>query len=372
MSGKEEAFIGEAFRTNWVSTVGPHLTAFEQEFAQRVRGRSSVALGSGTAALHLCLRLAGVDRADEVVCPTLTFVASANPIVYQGATPIFADSEKRSWNLDPNALEDAFKRRPKPPKAVVVVHLFGQTADLDPIQKLCERYGSTLIEDAAEALGADYNGVPAGAFGAAAAFSFNGNKIITTSGGGMLVTEKPEWAEKARFWSQQAREPGVGFEHRELGYNYRLSNLLAGVGRAQLQVLDERVAQRRAIAFRYRDAFKPLGGLELMPQAPWGLHTNWLSCFLVDSAVLGCTRDDLIQGLAKADIEARPVWKPLHEQELYRDVPRFGGEVAHELHTRGICLPSSSFLDEAAQGRVIDVIYGLSRAGREVGARSHA
>lgn len=371
MSGSELELVTEAFRTNWVSTVGPHLPAFEKEFEQVV-GRPAVAVASGTAALHLALRLAGVGPGDEVFCPTFTFVATANPVVYQGGRPVFLDSERTSWNLDPNVLEDALKRRARPPRAVLVVHLFGQTADLDPIVALCERHGAALIEDAAEALGADYRGQPAGSFGAANAFSFNGNKIITTSGGGMLTTTKVEWAEKARFWSQQAREPGIGFDHRDLGYNYRLSNLLAGVGRAQLRVLPERVEQRRSIAFRYQAAFQSLGGLELMPQAPWGLHTNWLSCFLVDERILGCSRDDLIAGLAERDIESRPVWKPLHRQPLYQDAECIGGAVADDLHARGICLPSSSFLDAAAQQPIIDAVHEIVAAARRPSLRRPA
>jgi len=371
MTGHEQQLVAEAFQTNWVSTVGPHLTAFEGEFQERI-GLPAVALSSGTAALHLALRLAGVGPGDEVVCPTLTFVASANPIRYLGATPVFIDSERRSWNLDPNLLEVACKERARPPKAVVVVHLFGQTADMEALCAICERYGVALIEDAAEALGARHGARPAGSFGVASAFSFNGNKIITTSGGGMLMAASIELADKARFWSQQAREPGIGFEHAELGYNYRLSNLLAGVGRAQLRVLDERVKQRRAIAFRYRDALRELGGFELMPQAPWGLHTNWLSCFLVDSDELGCSRDDLIVGLSEREIEARPVWKPLHLQPLYHTAECYGGHVAHDLHERGICLPSSSFLDTASQARVIEGISEIVHRRRELRARRPA
>lgn len=355
MSGFEQGFVEEAFASNWLSTVGPNITAFEQEFSKRI-GLPAVALSSGTAALHLAMRLLDVGPGDDVFCSTLTFVATANPIVYQGGRPVFLDSERASWNLDPNVLEDALRARKRPPKALIVVHLFGQTADLRPIMALCERYGTPLVEDAAEALGATYGDQPAGSFGAVSAFSFNGNKIITTTGGGMLVARRPEWVDKARHWSQQAREPSIGFEHSELGYNYRLSNVLAGIGRGQLRVLDERVARRRAIAFRYRDAFSDLEGLELMPQAPWGLHTNWLSCFLVDEARLGCTRDDLIESLAARDIEARPVWKPLHLQVLYRDSERHGGAVAEDLHRRGICLPSSSSLDESSQDRVIETI----------------
>lgn len=367
MSGLEEGFVAEAFRSNWLSSVGPNLTAFEAAFAELVGG-PSVALSSGTAALHLALRLCGVGPGDEVLCPTLTFVATANPITYLGGHPTFLDSERASWNLDPNVLEEAL--RASRPKAVVVVHLFGQSADLEPIVALCDHYEVPLVEDAAEAVGTTYRDRPVGTFGAAAAFSFNGNKLITTTGGGMLTSTRPGWADTARFWSQQARDPGVAFEHSQLGYNYRMSNVLAGIGRGQLAVLPQRVAQRRAIAFRYRDAFADLAGLELMPQAPWGTHTNWLSCFLVDERTLGCSRDYLIGALARQDIEARPVWKPLHLQRLFNGAKRFGGQVAEELFARGICLPSSSFLDEVTQGRVIEAVRDAVGARRAIGGGS--
>lgn len=368
MSGLEEGYVAEAFRSNWLSSVGPNLDAFEAAFRERI-GLPSVALASGTAALHLALRLCGVGAGDVVLCPTLTFVASTNPIAYLGGRPVLLDSERLSWNLDPNVLEAAFARHRRP-KAVVVVHLFGQSADLEPIAGLCERHGVPLIEDAAEALGALYHGQPVGTFGAASAFSFNGNKIITTTGGGMLTARNPAWVERARFWSQQARDPGVAFEHSELGYNYRMSNVLAGIGRGQLSVLDERVQQRRALAFRYRDAFADLEGIELMPQAPWGLHTNWLSCFLVDEARLGCSRDHLLRSLAALEIEARPVWKPMHLQPLYLNAERFGGAVAEDLFARGICLPSSSFLDTATQDRVIEAVRTTVANSRRGGAAS--
>jgi len=355
LSGFEQSYVEEAFRTNWLSSVGPNLDSFEAEFAMRI-GRPAVALSSGTAALHLGLRLLGVGPGDDVICPTLTFVATANPIAYLGARPVFVDCEARSWNLDPDVLEAALKRRARPPKAVIVVHLFGQSANLDPIVSICEKFGVPLVEDAAEALGATYRDRQVGTFGAVAVFSFNGNKIITTTGGGMLVARDRAWVDKARFWSQQARDPGVAYEHSELGYNYRMSNVLAGIGRGQLRVLDERVQQRRAIAFRYRDAFAGLSGLELMPQAPWGLHTNWLSCFLVDEGLLGCSRDGLINALAELDIEARPIWKPMQLQALYRDAECYGGSVAENLFRRGICLPSSSFMDSATQDRVIHAV----------------
>lgn len=355
MSGKERQYVEDAFASNWLSTVGPHLDAFEREFERRI-GAPAVALSSGTAAIHLGLRLLGVGPGDEVFCSTLTFAASANPIRYLGAEPVFLDSDYRSWNLDPEVLRAALADRAEShrlPRALVVVHLYGQCADMDPILELCARYEVPVLEDAAEALGATYRGKPAGSFGAVAAFSFNGNKIITTTGGGMLVSAREGWAEKARFWARQARDPGLAYEHSELGYNYRLSNVLAGIGRGQLQVLDERVAQRRAVAMHYRDGLADLPGIALMPQAEYGVHTNWLSTFLIDEARFGVTRDALIAALARAGIESRPVWKPMHMQPLYESAFRYGGAVAEDLYRRGICLPSSSSLTRVDQDRVI-------------------
>ena len=365
LGGGEERYVREALATNWMSTVGPNIDAFEAEFSRRV-GLPAVAVSSGTAAMHLGLRLLGVGLGDEVLAPTLTFVASVNPILYQGGTPVFLDSERTSWNLDPNHLEDALRDRARSGrriKALVVVHLFGQSADLDPIVTLCEQHGVAVIEDAAEALGTLYKGRPAGTVAPVGAFSFNGNKIITTTGGGMLVAHDPDWVRKARFWSTQARDPGLAYHHSEVGYNYRMSNLLAGVGRGQLEVLDDRVARRRAVAFRYRDAFADLPGIELMPQAGYGLHTNWLSCFLIEEETFGVTRDDVIAALAQADIEARPVWKPMHLQPLFRSAKCFGGGVAEDLFRRGICLPSSSSLTVEEQERVVAVVRTACRAG---------
>ncbi|MBI5544409.1 MAG: aminotransferase class I/II-fold pyridoxal phosphate-dependent enzyme [Deltaproteobacteria bacterium] len=363
MGPEEEGFVREAFASNWLSTVGPNLNAFEEEFATRL-GRPAVALGSGTAAMHLGLRLLGVGPGDEVFVSTLTFVASVNPIRYLGATPVLLDSDRATWNLDPERLADALKAKAakgKLPKAVIVVHLYGQSADMDPILDACRRYEVPVFEDAAEALGTLYKGKPAGSMGVVSAFSFNGNKIITTTGGGMLASSKKEWVDKARFWSTQARDPGVAYEHTEVGYNYRLSNVLAGIGRGQLKVLEERVRQRRAVAFAYRDAFADLPGIELMPQAGYGLHTNWLSVFLVDSAKFGGTRDDILRALEPENIEARPVWKPMHLQPLYASAERFGGEVAEDLFARGICLPSSSSLSPDEQGRVIELVRKCAR-----------
>jgi pyridoxal phosphate-dependent aminotransferase EpsN len=365
MGGTEEPYVRQAFASNWLSTVGPHITAFEQEF-QSLTGVPSVALSSGTAAIHLGLRLLGVGPGDEVFCPTLTFAASSNPIRYLGAEPVFLDSDRTTWNLDPEILEGAFRnraRRNKLPRALVVVDLYGQCADLDPILAMCRTYGVPVLEDAAEALGATYGKRPAGTLGTVGAFSFNGNKIITTTGGGMLTCRNADWAEKARHWSQQARDQGPAYEHSELGYNYRMSNVLAGIGRGQLEVLDLRVRQRRAIAFRYREAFADLPGIALMPQASYGLHTNWLSCFLIDERKFGCSRDDLILALDRANVESRPVWKPMHLQPLYAGAECYGGEVAEDLFRRGICLPSSSSLPVDDQVYVINRVRAVARAG---------
>lgn len=374
MSGRERLYANEAFDLNWVSTAGPNLAAFESAFSRRV-GLPSLCLASGTAAIHLGLRLLNVSPGDEVFCSDLTFVASANPIRYLGAQPVFIDSDRATWNMDPQLLSEALHARAasnKLPKAVVVVHLYGQCADMDPILDVCRQFSVPVLEDAAEALGSTYKGKPAGALAEIAAFSFNGNKIVTTAGGGMLVARDPARVDRARFWSTQARDPGIGFEHSDIGYNYRMSNVLAGIGRGQLEVLDLRVEQRRAIAFRYREALADLPGITLMPQASFGLHTNWLSCFLVDPARFGCTRDDLIRHLDAADIESRPVWKPMHLQRLYSNCETIGGAVSQDLHERGICLPSSSSLSLEDQTRVVDRVRTAARASSEKDVASYA
>jgi pyridoxal phosphate-dependent aminotransferase EpsN len=358
MGGTEESFVRQAFATNWLSTVGPNIAAFEKDIENRI-GLPTVALGSCTAAIHLGLRLLGVGPGDEVFCSTLTFVAGCNPVRYLGAESVFLDSDYISWNMDPDILERALRdraRQRKLPRALVVVHLYGQCADLDPILALCEHYGVPVLEDAAEALGSTYKSRPAGSMGDIGVFSFNGNKIITTTGGGVLVSRNAAWVDKARFWSQQARNPGLAYEHSEMGYNYRMSNVLAGIGRGQLEVLDLRVKQRRAIAFRYRDAFADIPGITLMPQASYGLHTNWLSCFLIDERDFGSSRDALIHALDKANVESRPVWKPMHLQPLFAGCERYGGAVAEDLFKRGICLPSSSSLSEEDQLYVINCV----------------
>jgi len=358
MGGEEQKFVNEAFATNWLSTVGPNLTAFERRMERRV-GLPCVALASGTAAIHLGLRLLGVGAGDEVFCSTLTFVGGCNPIRYLAAAPVFLDSDYGSWNMDPNLLAEVLRERAhrnRLPRALVVVHLYGQCADMDAIMELARRYEVPVLEDAAEALGAAYKGRPAGTLGDAGIFSFNGNKIITTTGGGMLVSRNADWVDQARFWSQQARDPGIAYEHSQMGYNYRMSNVLAGIGLGQLTVLDLRVQQRRTLAFRYREAFADLPGIRSMPQAAYGFPTHWLSCFLIDADDFGCSRDDLIRALDAADIEARPVWKPMHLQPLYAGCERYAGEVAEDLFRRGICLPSSSSLSAEDQGRVIDCV----------------
>jgi pyridoxal phosphate-dependent aminotransferase EpsN len=358
MGGSEESYVQQAFATNWLSTVGPNVAAFESEFAEKI-GQPAVAVSSGTAAIHLGLRLLGVGPGDAVFCPSLTFVASCNPVRYLHAEPVFLDSDYATWNVDPNILEHAlrqFANGNRLPRAVVVVHLYGQCADMEPILSLCRSYDVAVLEDAAEALGATYGGEPAGTLGDVGVFSFNGNKIITTGGGGMLASRNAVRVDKARFWSTQARDPGIAYEHSELGYNYRMSNVLAGIGRGQLEVLDLRVQQRRAIAFRYRDAFADLPGISIMPQAPYGRHTNWLSCFLIDEDEFGCSRDQLIRALDEANVESRPVWKPMHLQPLYGGCERFGGDVATDLFRRGICLPSSSSLTARDQLYVVNAV----------------
>ena len=366
MGGSEQRYVKEAFASNWLSTVGPHISAFEDEFATMV-GQPAVALSSGTAAIHLALRLLGTKAGDEVFCQDLTFVASANPIRYLGAQPVFIDSNYETWNMDPDLLADALRQRAlrnRLPRAVIVVDLFGQCADLEPLLESCRKYEVPLLEDAAEALGGSYKNRSAGTWGDVGAFSFNGNKIITTTGGGMLVSSNQEWVEKARHWSTQARCAGIAYEHLEMGYNYRLSNVLAGIGRGQLEVLAVRVEQRRSVAFRYRDAFSDLEGITFMPQAEYGLHTNWLSCFLIDQQRFGCSRDDLIRILDAAGVESRPVWKPMHMQKLYQDCSIYGGSVAEHLFAEGICLPSSSSLAPEEQTHVVDVVR--EAAGRRL------
>lgn len=363
----EQALVAEAFASNWVAPLGPHVDAFEREFAQTVGAGHAVALSSGTAALHLALRLAGVGTGDEVFCSTLTFVATANPILYQNASPVFIDCERASWNLDPNLLEAAFQARAKAgkkPKALVLAHLYGQSADLDPIVQWCAGHNVILIEDAAEALGATYHGKPLGTRGFAGVYSFNGNKIITTSGGGMLVTNDEALARQTRFLATQARDPAPHYEHSQVGYNYRLSNILAAIGRGQLRHLAEKVARRRANFDFYQKALGQLPGVEFMPEAAWGRANRWLTCLTINPAEAGTDREKVRLALEKENIEARPVWKPMHLQPLYAGTPHFGGAVSAELFDRGLCLPSGSNLTEAERARVAEIVQSHFSAAR--------
>jgi len=364
----ERGFVAEAFDTNWVAPVGPHVDAFEAEFARAVGSSHAVALSSGTAALHLAVRLCGVERGDEVLVSTLTFCASVNPILYEGGVPVFIDSEAASWNLDPNLVEDALRqraRRGRQAKALVAVHLYGQTADLDPLVELCERYGVALIEDAAEALGATYKGREPGSFGSAGIFSFNGNKIITTSGGGMLVTEDGALAAHARKLSTQAREAAPHYEHAEVGYNYRMSNVLAGIGRGQLRVLEDRVDARRRNFAAYAERLGALPGLAFMPEADWGRATRWLTCLTIDPEAFGADREAVRLAMEAENIEARPVWKPMHRQPAYEAFEAIGGHVSEALFADGLCLPSGSSMTPADLDRVcavVEQVYAASSA----------
>ena len=346
MSGRELELLEDAIDSNWVAPLGPHVDAFEAELSAVAGVPHAVALSSGTAALHLALVVLGIDAGDEVACSSLTFSASANPIRFVGATPVFLDAHPDTWTLDPELLARALAERPQI-KAVVSVDLYGQCCDYDPIRELCRDHGVTLVQDAAESLGATYRDEPAGAQGDLAAFSFNGNKVITTSGGGMLASRREEWVEHARKLSTQARDPAPHYEHTEIGFNYRLSNLLAAVGRAQLEVLPQRIGARRRINARYREL---LPDVEFMPEADYGRGNCWLTCVLVDEP------ERIRVALEAEDIEARPLWKPMHLQPVFRDAPMYGGDVSARLFGHGLCLPSGSALSDADQDRVVEVV----------------
>ena len=360
--GEEEtAFVEEAFKSNWIAPLGPHVDAFEAELAAHVGVGHAAAVSSGTAAIHLGLLLLGVKPGDTVFCSSLTFVGSCNPILYCGALPVFIDSEPSTWNMSAVALERAFawaKLQNRMPSCVILVNLYGQSADMDLLLPICERYGVPVLEDAAESLGARYKGRASGAFGRVAVYSFNGNKIITTSGGGMLVADDPDLIARARKLSTQAREPASHYEHVEVGFNYRMSNVLAGIGRGQLRVLDQRVAQRRRVFERYALALADQPKIQWMPQ-PDGYHsTRWLTCFTLSGPDSDQRCHQLMKALERHLIEARPVWKPMHMQKLFNGAPYFshglGIDVAEGLFRSGICLPSGSNLSESQQDRVID------------------
>lgn len=362
LGDQEFKFVQDAFETNWIAPVGPNIDAFEQEFCERIGVSHAAAVSSGTAALHLALRLADVKANDEVFCSSLTFVATANPIIYLGATPVFVDSDRKSWNMDPYLLQAELEKRAKNgslPKAVVVVHLYGQSADIDPILNACNQYEIPLIEDAAEALGATYKGKVPGTFGQMGIYSFNGNKIITTSGGGMLVSNNEDYIEKAKFLSTQARDPAPYYQHSTIGYNYRLSNVSAGIGRGQLLVLKDRVEARRRNFKTYLNKLGHLPGLEFMPEAHYGRASRWLTCLTIDPELLGVDREMIRLELAKQKIESRPVWKPLHLQPVFSDCECIGGKISEDLFRKGLCLPSGSNLSDTDLERVIQVILAI-------------
>lgn len=366
MCGLEEQYIKEAFDTNWIAPLGPHVNAFEKELSKLVGVRDAAALSSGTAAIHMALKYIGVKRGDLVFCSALTFSASCNPIVYEGATPVFIDSERESWNMSPKALEKALVtsiKTEKLPKAVIVVNLYGQSADMDPIKEICDRYGVVIIEDAAESLGATYKERYSGSIGYFGIYSFNGNKIITTSGGGALVSNNEEAIRKVRFWATQARDPARHYQHSELGYNYRMSNILAGIGRGQLTVLGQRVEQKKHIFETYKKNLKEIPEIEFMPIAKFGLPNYWLSVITIkeDSSV---SPVDIMLALERNNIEARPVWKPMNLQPIFNGSNFYtqcekSKSVAEDIFNRGVCLPSDTKMTEEELNNITTIIQEL-------------
>lgn len=360
--GKEQEYAADAIASNWVTTLGPYVSRLENDIATFVGVKAACATGSGTAALHLALKLAGVKRSDIVLCASLTFCASANPIMYEGAIPVFIDSEPHSYNMSSKALKKALKQYQ--PKAVIVVDLYGQSADYDAILELCRQHDVVVIEDAAEALGATYRGKPCGSFGDFNAVSFNGNKIITSSGGGMLLSDNEEAVAKAQFWATQAREPARHYEHKEVGYNYRLSNVSAAIGCAQFEKLDERIAAKKKLYMRYQQAFTDIDGIEMLPVCDYGTSNYWLSCARLTTATVKSPLD-IIEALEQANIEARPIWKPMHLQPVfagYDFVSHYEDDstsVSEEIFRNGLCLPSDTTMSDDDQTRVIDIIRGV-------------
>ncbi|HSV09140.1 MAG TPA: DegT/DnrJ/EryC1/StrS family aminotransferase [Hanamia sp.] len=360
MGGNERQFVTEAFDTNWVAPLGPNVNGLEKDLSSYLLNNVHVAaLSSGTAALHLALILTGIGAGDEVICQSMTFSASANPIRYLNAIPVFVDSEIDTWNMDPNVLEDAIikrKAKGKMPKAIIPVHLYGMPAKMNEIMVIAEKYEIPVIEDAAEALGSSINGKKCGTFGAMSILSFNGNKIITTSGGGALVSENEEFIKKATFLATQARDPAPHYQHSHIGYNYRMSNICAGIGRGQMEVLPERIMQRRANFSFYEKELKSFEGISFVNE-PDGFYSNrWLTTILVDPDKTGdITREDIRLALEKENIESRPLWKPMHLQPIFEGYPYYGNRVAENLFQNGLCLPSGSNLTEGELERVLEV-----------------
>jgi dTDP-4-amino-4,6-dideoxygalactose transaminase len=351
MGGREQKYVQEAFDTNWIAPLGPNVSGFEQDLKVYLKSNQYVAaLNSGTSAIHMGLILSGVIEGDTVVCQSMTFSASANPIVYQGATPVFIDSEKETWNMCPVALEEAIKdciTKGKKPKAIIVVHLYGMPAKMDEISAIAKKYKISLIEDAAEALGSSYKGQKCGTFGDFGILSFNGNKIITTSGGGALVCKTETSKNKAIFLATQARDNALHYQHSEIGYNYRMSNVVAGIGRGQMEVLDDHVALRKKMNQFYKELFKDVEGITVFKEPNNDYVSNhWLSCILIDETKTGITPNLLRQTLLEDNIESRPLWKPMHLQPVFKEVPYYGVTVSEDLFKKGLCLPSGSNLTE--------------------------
>lgn len=353
--GYEMEFIQEAFDTNWIAPLGKNVNEFEKELAAKVGSGHAAALVSGTSAIHMALKAAGVGEGDIVFCQSLTFSATANPIIYQNAIPVFIDSDYETWNMCPKALEKAFEKYPNV-KAVIVVHLYGLSADMDKIVELCKKHNVTLIEDAAESLGTTYKGKHTGTFGDYGIFSFNGNKIITTSGGGMLVSDNEERISKVRFWITQSRDAARHYQHSELGFNYRMSNIVAGIGRGQLKVLDQRVEKKKYIFEFYKRELGQLEGVEFMPINDWNEPNYWLSCMTLSGQV---TPIDIMEALEKDNIESRPVWKPMHMQPFFEEYDYVGGDVAQKLFENGVCLPSDTKMTDEDLSRICNVIKTL-------------
>ncbi len=353
--GYEMDYIQEAFATNWIAPLGPNVDEFEKELAAKVGVKHAAALSSGTAAIHMALKASGVGKGDLVFCQDLTFAATVNPIIYQNATPVFIDSDLKTWNMDPEALAEAFKKYQKV-KAVIVVHLYGLSADLDPIMELCKKHNVTLIEDAAESLGTTYKGKYTGTFGDYGTFSFNGNKIITTSGGGMLVSDYEERIQKVRFWATQARDKARHYQHSEIGYNYRMSNIVAGIGRGQLKVLDQRVAKKRYIYDFYKRELGGLEGIEMMPINEWNEPNCWLSCITIRGKVKPI---DIMVALENENIETRPIWKPMHMQPVFEGYDFIGKGVSEQIFESGVCLPSDTKMTDEDLERVCSIIKSL-------------
>ncbi|MPQ43062.1 DegT/DnrJ/EryC1/StrS family aminotransferase [Clostridium tarantellae] len=366
MGSKEESFIKEAFKSNWIAPLGPNVTEFEREIANKVNVKGATALTSGTAALHMAIKYLNVKKGDRVFCSSLTFAASCNPIIYEGGIPVFIDSTYESYNMCPIALQKAFEEHKKKgilPKAVIVVHLYGQSANMDKILNICNKYNTPIIEDAAESLGATYKGQQTGTFGEFGLYSFNGNKIITTSGGGVIISNNEEALNKIRFWSTQSRENERHYEHKELGYNYRMSNVLAGIGRGQLQVLRERINKKKEIFQCYKRAFSNISDIEMMPICDYGEPNYWLSvCTINKNSKVKPL--DIILALELENIECRPVWKPMHLQPFYKSFEFYSknerkNSISEDIFNRGLCLPSDTKMDGKDLDNIIEIIKRL-------------